>query len=63
MDKRGRPPFKSAATMNRERQTDEEANPQKKQKRMEEEKCKKKTVRPKGQCVKQHRFLTGQSNK
>jgi uncharacterized protein YdeI (YjbR/CyaY-like superfamily) len=34
--------------MNRKRQTDEEANPPKKQKRMEEDKCKKKTVRPLG---------------
>ncbi len=34
----GRPSCKSVATMNRERQTEEEANPEKRQKRIEDEK-------------------------
>ena len=37
-DRVGRPSGKSAATMNRERQTEEEANPDKRQKRTENEK-------------------------
>ena len=41
MHKGGRPCDKSAVTMNREREEEEQANPEKKQRRIEDDNCKK----------------------
>jgi hypothetical protein len=41
MQKGGRPSGKSAATMNRERDKEEKADPEKRQRRMEDDDCKK----------------------